>query len=149
VGSLTDISARKEVEAAPMRMNDTLEEKVAERTEAEERARALLSPSASPGHHRCAQFTPCVLDANGVIIAVNRARREFAVGNGGDPSQMSEGATTWRSAMRRRRRMFRWQARWRRPSGAPWRVSTMCRSSTSARRHRAALVRAQPELFSG
>ncbi len=94
VGSLTDISARKEVEAALMRMNDTLEEKVAERTfEAEERARALLESERFTRATIDALNSPlCVLDANGVIIAVNRAWREFAVGNGGDPSLMSEGA---------------------------------------------------------
>lgn len=94
VGSLTDISARKEVEAALMRMNDTLEEKVAERTfEAEERARALLESERFTRATIDALNSPlCVLDANGVIIAVNRAWREFAVGNGGDPTVMSEGA---------------------------------------------------------
>lgn len=94
VGSLTDISARKEVEAALMRINDTLEEKVAERTfEAEERARALLESERFTRATIDALNSPlCVLDANGVIIAVNRAWREFAVGNGGDPTVMSEGA---------------------------------------------------------
>jgi len=94
VGSLTDISARKEAEAALMRMNDTLEEKVAERTsEAEARARALLESERFTRATIDALNVPlCVLDASGTIIAVNKAWRDFSVANGGIPERMSEGA---------------------------------------------------------
>jgi len=94
VGSFTDISARKEVEAALLRINDTLEEKVLERTfEAEERARALLESERFTRATIDALNSPlCVLDENGVVIAVNRAWREFALCNGGDQVQMCEGA---------------------------------------------------------
>lgn len=92
VGSLTDISARKEAEAALMRLNDTLEEKVAERTfEAE--ARALLeSERLTRGTIDALNSSLCVMEADGAIIAVNRAWREFSLANGGQPEQMSEGA---------------------------------------------------------
>lgn len=94
VGSLTDISARKEAEAALMRMNDTLEEKVAERTsEAEARARALLESERFTRATIDALNVPlCVLDPDGTIIAVNKAWRDFAMANGGTPEQVSEGA---------------------------------------------------------
>jgi PAS domain S-box-containing protein len=94
VGSLTDISARKHAEAALLRMNDTLEEKVAERTsEAEARARALLeSERFTRSTIDALGSSLCVLDASGVIVAVNRAWRAFALANGGNPDQMSEGA---------------------------------------------------------
>jgi hypothetical protein len=94
VGSLTDISARKNAEAALLRMNDTLEEKVAERTfEAEARARALLeSERFTRATIDALGSSLCVLDASGCIVAVNRAWREFALANGGNPEQMSEGA---------------------------------------------------------
>lgn len=94
VGSLTDISARKHAEAALMRLNDTLEEKVAERTfEAEERARALLeSERLTRATIDALNSSLCVMEADGSIIAVNRAWREFSLANDGQPELMSEGA---------------------------------------------------------
>lgn len=94
VGSLTDISARKEAEAALMRMNDTLEETVAERTsEADARASALLESERFTRATIDALNVPlCVLDAGGTIIAVNKAWHDFAVANGGVPERVSEGA---------------------------------------------------------
>jgi hypothetical protein len=94
VGSLTDISARKHAEAALLRLNDTLEEKVAERTfEAESRACALLeSERLTRATIDALNSSLCVLNADGFIVAVNRAWREFALANGGDPEHMSEGA---------------------------------------------------------
>lgn len=94
VGSLTDISARKNAEAALLRLNDTLEEKVAERTfEAESRAGALLeSERLTRATIDALNSSLCVLDADGFIVAVNRAWREFSLANGGNPDHMSEGA---------------------------------------------------------
>lgn len=94
VGSLTDISARKDAEAALLRLNDTLEEKVAARTfEAETRTRALLeSERLTRATIDALNSSLCVLDADGFIIAVNRAWRDFSSANDGDPESMSEGA---------------------------------------------------------
>ncbi|MGA8054497.1 MAG: PAS domain-containing protein, partial [Burkholderiales bacterium] len=94
VGSLSDISDRKEAEAALRRINDTLEQQVAKRTaEAEARTRALAeSERFARATIDALSSTLCVLDASGHIIAVNKAWREFATANGGRADCLSEGA---------------------------------------------------------
>ncbi len=94
-GSTQDITARKDAEAALLRLNDTLEEKVAERTfEAEARAQALLeSERFTRATIDALSSSLCVLDALGSIVAVNRAWCEFAQRNGGEPDCMREGAS--------------------------------------------------------
>ncbi|MBI2276967.1 MAG: PAS domain S-box protein [Dechloromonas sp.] len=95
VGSLTDISLRKSAEASLRRINDSLELKVAQCTaEAEVRALALLeSERFARLTIDALNFALCVLDANGRIIAVNKAWRECAEANGGDGSRVCEGAS--------------------------------------------------------
>lgn len=94
-GSTQDITARKEAEAALLRLNDTLEEKVAERTfEAEARAQAVLeSERFTRATIDALSSSLCVLDAQGCIVTVNRAWREFARSNGGEPATVGEGAS--------------------------------------------------------
>lgn len=94
-GSTQDITARKDAEAALLRLNDTLEEKVAERTfEAEARAQALLeSERFTRATIDALSSSLCVLDAQGSIVAVNRAWCEFAQSNGGEPDSVCEGAS--------------------------------------------------------
>lgn len=94
VGSLTDISARKQAEANLRQINDSLETQVAQRTaEAEARAVALLeSERFARATIDALNFALCVLDASGHIIAVNKAWREFAVTNGGRDGPFCEGA---------------------------------------------------------
>lgn len=94
VGSLTDISARKSAEASLRRINDSLENQVAQRTaEAEARALALLeSERFARATIDALNFGLCVLDADGRIIAVNKAWHEFAQANGGDDEALGEGA---------------------------------------------------------
>lgn len=94
VGSLTDISDRKRAEAALRDVNDSLEELVAQRTaEAELRARALVeSERFSRATINALDSALCVLDADGHIMAVNKAWREFATKNGGKLDQLCEGS---------------------------------------------------------
>jgi PAS domain S-box-containing protein len=94
VGSLADISARKDAESALRRINDTLEEQVLERSaEAEARARALAeSERFARATIDALTSTLCVLDENGNIIAVNKAWREFAQANSMWTESVSEGA---------------------------------------------------------
>lgn len=94
VGSLTDISARKDAESALRRINDTLEEQVLERSaEAEARARALAeSERFARATIDALTSTLCVLDESGNIIAVNKAWREFAQANSMWTESVSEGA---------------------------------------------------------
>jgi len=94
VGSLTDISERKRVEAALHRMNDRLEEKVSQRTaEAEARACALLeSERFARATIDALDSALCVLDTDGSIIAVNKSWREFALANGGEIDHLCEGS---------------------------------------------------------
>ncbi len=94
VGSLTDISARKEAEAELRRINDSLELLVARRTaEAEARTVALQeSERFARATIDALDFALCVLDERGHIIAVNRVWREFAQANGGDEKLLGEGA---------------------------------------------------------
>ena len=94
VGFSRDISARKKTEATLLRLNDRLEEQVAERTaEAEARARALFE---SERFFRATidalPSNLCVLDEEGRIVAVNKAWRQFAATNDGDADRLSEGA---------------------------------------------------------
>lgn len=94
VGFAREITARKRTEESLLRVNDILEEQVAERTaEAEERAQALFE---SERFFRATiDALPsilCVLDERGRIVAVNKAWRQFAAANGGNPDQVSEGA---------------------------------------------------------
>jgi PAS domain S-box-containing protein len=93
VGSLTDITSRKAAEDALRRINDTLEEQVAARTaEAEARSRALVeSERFARATIDALDASLCVIDAEGIIIAVNRAWREFAAENGGAPERLGEG----------------------------------------------------------
>lgn len=95
VGSLTDISARKNAEASLRRINDSLELKVAQRTaEAEARALALQeSERFARSTIDALNFALCVLDARGRIIAVNKAWRESAIANGGDGGRLCEGSS--------------------------------------------------------
>lgn len=80
VGAMTDITARKHAEAALLRLNDRLEEKVVERTaELEARSQALAEAE------RFARATIdslssslCVLDEQGRMIATNKTWREWA-----------------------------------------------------------------------
>jgi hypothetical protein len=94
VGSLTDISARKQAEAKLRRINDSLELVVARRTaEAEARAVALQeSERFARATIDALDFALCVLDDSGRIIAVNRAWRKFARANGSDETLLCEGA---------------------------------------------------------
>jgi PAS domain S-box-containing protein len=94
VGSLTDISARKDAESALHRINDTLEAQVLERSaEAEARARALAeSERFARATIDALNSTLCVLDEDGRIIAVNKAWREFAAANSAWTESVSEGA---------------------------------------------------------
>lgn len=94
VGFAREITARKEAESALRHMNDVLEEEVAERAaEVDARSRAL---SESERFFRATiDALPsilCVLDENASIITVNKAWREFASANDGDPDAVSEGA---------------------------------------------------------
>lgn len=94
VGSLTDISARKQAETELRQINETLEALVAQRTaEAEGRAIALQeSERFARATIDALDFALCVLDEHGRIVAVNRAWREFALANGGRVSDLCEGA---------------------------------------------------------
>jgi PAS domain S-box-containing protein len=94
VGSLTEISARKQAEAELRRINDSLELVVARRTaEADARAVALQeSERFARATIDALDFALCVLDDSGHIIAVNRIWREFARSNGGDERLLCEGA---------------------------------------------------------
>ena len=81
VGAMTDVTARKHAEAALLRLNDMLEERVVERTaEVEARSQALAEAE------RFARATIdslssslCVLDEHGRIIATNRTWREWTI----------------------------------------------------------------------
>jgi len=93
VGFAREITARKEAESALLHMNDVLEEEVAERTaEVEERSLAL---SESERFFRATidalPSVLCVLDENATILTVNKAWREFATANDGNPDQVSQG----------------------------------------------------------
>lgn len=94
VGSLADISARKNAEAALREVNDSLEDLVARRTaEAESRARALVeSERFAHATIDALDSALCVLDSQGCIVAVNKAWREFARANGGQVNQLCEGS---------------------------------------------------------
>lgn len=94
VGSLTDISARKQAEAELRRINDSLEQLVARRTaEADARAIALQeSERFARATIDALDFALCVLDDSGRILAVNRIWREFGRANGGDERLLCEGA---------------------------------------------------------
>ena len=94
VGFAREITARKKAETALLHMNDVLEEEVAERT-AEVRERSIALSESERFFHATIDALPfvlCVLDENASIIAVNKAWREFATANGGDPNALSEGA---------------------------------------------------------
>lgn len=94
VGFAREITTRKEAEAALLHLNDALEEEVAERT-AELEARSLALSESERFFRATIDALPsvlCVLDDNATIVAVNKAWREFAVANGGNPDQLSEGA---------------------------------------------------------
>ncbi len=94
VGFAREITARKEAEAALLHMNDVLEEEVAERT-AEVDASALALSESERFFRATIDALPsilCVLDENASIVTVNKAWREFAAANGGDPGTVSEGA---------------------------------------------------------
>lgn len=94
VGFAREITARKEAETALLRMNDVLEEEVAERT-AEVDASALALSESERFFRATIDALPsilCVLDENATIITVNKAWREFAAANNGDPGAVSEGA---------------------------------------------------------
>ena len=79
IGTLTDITLRKEAELACTRQNDMLEEQVVQRTSEVEVATRNL--------HEAVRFTRgvinslssrlCVLDENGRVVATNQAWREF------------------------------------------------------------------------
>lgn len=94
-GCARDITERKEAEANLLHINDSLEEQVVVRTaEAETRARELLESERF--FHATIDALPailCVLDEHGRIIAVNRAWRDFAAANGGDPDAVCEGVS--------------------------------------------------------
>lgn len=94
IGSLTDISARKSAEAALHKVNDFLEELVAQRTaEAESRARALVeSERVARATIDALDSALCVVDSRGYIMAVNKTWREFAHENGGHIDQLCEGS---------------------------------------------------------
>ena len=94
IGSLTDVSARKYAEKELLRINDSLEELVAQRTaEVETRSRALLeSERFARATIDALSSSVCVLDGTGHIIAVNKAWREFAQENGAQSDQVCEGA---------------------------------------------------------
>lgn len=94
VGFAREITARKEAESALLHLNDVLEEEVAERT-AEVDARSLALSESERFFRATIDALPsnlCVLDESAGIVAVNKAWREFAAANGGNPDQMSEGA---------------------------------------------------------
>lgn len=94
VGFAREITARKEAETALLRMNDVLEEEVAERT-AEVDASALALSESERFFRATIDALPsilCVLDENATIVTVNKAWREFAAANNGDPGAVSEGA---------------------------------------------------------
>jgi len=94
IGSLTDVSARKQAEEDLRRFSDSLEELVAQRTvEVEERSRALLeSERFARATIDALSSSVCVLDGTGHIITVNKAWREFAQNNGAPLEQVCEGA---------------------------------------------------------
>lgn len=93
VGFARDITERKDAEAALLRLNDTLEEQVAQRTaEAEARAQALYeSERFSRAIIDALPSALCVVDGHGTIVAVNETWRAFALANGGDLKRVCEG----------------------------------------------------------
>lgn len=94
VGFAREITARKEAETALLHKNEVLEEEVAERT-AEVDASALALSESERFFRATIDALPsilCVLNENAVIVTVNKAWREFASANGGDPGAVSEGA---------------------------------------------------------
>ncbi|NMG74000.1 PAS domain-containing protein [Aromatoleum diolicum] len=143
VGAMTDITASKHAEAALLRLNDALEEKVVERTaEVEARSQALAEAE------RFARATIdslssslCVLDEQGRIIATNRTWREWAIGTGDRvarargcqdcratpfriPCWSAETATSVHDAIQdllaRKRRTFSLEYECRAPAGSSW-----------------------------
>ncbi|MBT0961489.1 PAS domain-containing protein [Denitromonas iodatirespirans] len=90
VGTLIDITEHKKMELAQARQNESLEEKVAQRTaEAETRARDLAEAERfARGIIDSLSSRLCVLDEHGNIIATNRVWREYVEAHcvgAGDP----------------------------------------------------------------